>query len=121
MVDKTICFKCPTQGICCLYETRIHGKRLVSDFYCRYLNLETRKCKVFTNRFKKNPECLTIKEMIDGGHVPPWCLHVKDNIDYQKREDRRLYSFIITPVVDTEGAIAGKMMDDEEVKPDEPS
>ena len=74
----------------------VKGKHVKTDEKCIFL-MDNGLCSVFDDRFNANPDCLKIEEMIEQGTVPPWCLHVKDDPEYQARDDLRLYEFEIVP------------------------
>lgn len=93
--EINLCNKCPTpiRGRCCYFSTNIidnnqvHWKLSLSKHPCKYLNTKTGRCKVYKKRLEMNPNCLTIKEMILMGTVLKECLYVKENQDYQRRND----------------------------------
>ena len=52
---------CRQCGFCCFekYEND-NGTIFYSQTPCRYLDVVTRQCKVYENRFKVNPECIQL-------------------------------------------------------------
>lgn len=54
----SLCKQC---GLCC-FEKLIdgRGKIIYTQTACRYLDLETRRCKVFERRFEINPICIKL-------------------------------------------------------------
>ena len=79
MTDINYCNQCPTKirGMCCYYSF-FDGKENFIIYPCKYLNKKTRRCKVYKNRFIKNPGCLNREEMLKRGAVPKECAYVKE-------------------------------------------
>lgn len=90
-----LCEKCNRRGCCCFSSTFINGLEVVTDWACRYLDMETRKCTVYAHRHELNLDCLTIEAMIKFGTVPKSCPYVANDLEYQARTDIRLYDFKI--------------------------
>ena len=89
-----LCLECPEPGCCCHYGEIIKGRQVVTDAPCVFLNEKTGRCTIYAERHR-NPECLTIEQMIEQGTLPKWCPYVKDDAAYQARIDTRLYHFVI--------------------------
>jgi uncharacterized cysteine cluster protein YcgN (CxxCxxCC family) len=55
---ESICKQC---GFCCFekYEND-NGTIFYTQTPCRYLDVVTRRCKVYANRFKTNPDCIQL-------------------------------------------------------------
>jgi len=54
----TICNQC---GRCCLEKLEdSRGRIIYTDDACKYLDLETRRCKIFERRFEINPDCIQL-------------------------------------------------------------
>lgn len=54
----TICRQC---GRCCFEKIEDErGRVTYTSTACRYLDLDSRCCKVFENRFRVNPECIAL-------------------------------------------------------------
>jgi uncharacterized cysteine cluster protein YcgN (CxxCxxCC family) len=89
MTEQNLCLKCPTwiRGKCCHYHLTVKGLQIVSDEYCKFLT-DDGYCSVYNNRFKENPNCLTLKQMIEQGTLPFECPYAKLLYKYTKK---RLY------------------------------
>jgi hypothetical protein len=54
----SLCCKC---GRCCFEKIEDRRGRVVyTTTACRYLDLDSRSCKIFENRFRINPECIAL-------------------------------------------------------------
>ncbi len=94
---ENLCNECPPniKGSCCYFQLQLNGHIFtLTNHPCKYLNIKTRRCKVYHKRKKTNPNCLTLEEMYIQGGLPKKCLYVKDNLEYQKRTDVRDLIFI---------------------------
>lgn len=79
---KNLCNNCPDEirGLCCFYNIIIEGHNVIlRNQHCKYLDLETKKCKVYKERFKKQPNCLQRDKMYNTGCLPEGCLYLKDH------------------------------------------
>lgn len=88
VTDENLCLKCPIRGRCCFQATVICGYQVEIDFACSFLK-ENGLCSIYKER-KRNPDCLSIEEMIEQGTLLPDCLYIKDDEEYLKRSDRRI-------------------------------
>ncbi len=91
--EENLCFKChpDIRGLCCFFTTEIAGYNLILTRHpCKFLDLNSRTCKVYSKRHEMNLNCLTIEEMIIDGAIPKECLYVANNIEYKKRKDIRI-------------------------------
>lgn len=74
---EKICAGC---GLCCLvkYEDD-DGTVTYSRFACNYLDLETKKCTIYENRFEKNPLChrVTVDTVIGKKVLPASCAYCR--------------------------------------------
>lgn len=94
--NKNLCNECPPhiRGKCC-HKSFIVGPYRIRETkpHCPYLSEKTGRCTVYNKRFEKNPNCLTLEEMYKLGTAPRDCPYVKDDQDYQSREDIPFESF----------------------------
>lgn len=74
-MKKTKCKKC---GRCCFYKIIIDGIPVFTKRCCKYLNLETKKCKVYKRRFDEGIGCLDIKTSIEKRALPSDCPYVEN-------------------------------------------
>ena len=74
------CLKC---GRCCQRKIRYPDGVVAVSMACEHLDIVTRKCRVYRDRFKVNPKCLRIKDAIEKRVLPNDCPYVKDKVDYK--------------------------------------
>lgn len=81
MTDKeNLCLKC---GKCC-YEKIIAGNEVIfTSVPCKFLDQETKLCKVYNYRHGAHIRCLTIAEGIRARAFPADCPYVKNVKGYQ--------------------------------------
>ena len=75
-----LCKKC---GRCCWAKAILGDKIYYTDIPCPHLDLETNLCSVYKERFKVNPDCLSIEDGIRLGVFPADCPYVADISDYR--------------------------------------
>jgi len=73
------CLRC---GRCCYKKIIIGDTVFYTPFPCRFLDVESRLCKVYGNRHLTNPGCLSVAEGIAKGVFPSDCPYVRDLGDY---------------------------------------
>jgi hypothetical protein len=75
--NKNHCNICPAdlRGMCCWYSY-FDGTDNFVIYPCEYLSKKTRRCKIYKNRFKINPNCLTVDEALKEGQLPIKCAYV---------------------------------------------
>jgi len=55
---EAICEQC---GLCCFEKIEDEdGRIFFTSTPCRYLDIDTRRCKIYTKRFKIFPECVQL-------------------------------------------------------------
>ena len=54
---------------------------------CPYLDVRTRLCTVYENRFQVNPRCLNVKQGIELGVFPASCPYVRGLRGYRPAEE----------------------------------
>ena len=59
---------CEQCGLCCFEKIEDdYGRILFTRTPCRYLDVVTRRCKVYERRFEINPECVKLTpELVKG-------------------------------------------------------
>jgi uncharacterized cysteine cluster protein YcgN (CxxCxxCC family) len=73
-----LCERC---GVCCFEKIEDeNGTIFFTQTPCRYLDIDTRLCKIYDRRFEINPECVKLSPQMIG--KIPW-LH--DRCAYMKR------------------------------------
>ena len=70
------CDNCPDniRGLCC-YHSAVFGNSKVQTYPCPYLDLKTKLCTIYDNRYELNPMCLTIEQARIMGNLPEGCLY----------------------------------------------
>ena len=73
-----LCRKC---GECCRLKLRIDEKVVALPFFCPALDAETRKCRIYYNRFEVLPrlvgrQCQTARQARENGDLPLVCAYV---------------------------------------------
>ena len=65
-----ICHRC---GLCCFEKfENDNGTVFYTQSHCRYLDVVTRECRVYHNRFLINPECIKLTpELVEKLHWLP--------------------------------------------------
>ncbi len=59
---ENLCKKC---GLCCFEKIEDeHGTIFFTSTPCRYLDVVTRKCKIYPRRFEIYPECIQLTETL---------------------------------------------------------
>lgn len=84
-----LCKKCKIKKYCCYHSVVVIGESgkqyniIIKTKPCKFLDTKTYLCKIYKNRFKLNPYCLSIKEAIRQKALQKDCLYVKDNETYK--------------------------------------
>ena len=78
--EENLCNQC---GKCCYIKVMVSGIPFFSKKHCKFLDTKTKLCTIFKDRFKKNPNCLTIEEAIRIRALPDECPYVKDKKGYR--------------------------------------
>jgi uncharacterized protein len=74
---EDICDRC---GLCCFEKIENdHGTVFFTSTPCRYLDVETRLCKIYERRFEINPECVRLTpKMVETLHwLHEGCAYMK--------------------------------------------
>ncbi|MCA9323010.1 MAG: hypothetical protein KDB53_19875 [Planctomycetes bacterium] len=74
-VWEALCRRC---GKCCTEKVEIEGRIYLSKKYCRFLDLKTKQCTVYEDRFVAEPDCSGVEAGIKVGIFPSDCPYVKD-------------------------------------------
>jgi uncharacterized cysteine cluster protein YcgN (CxxCxxCC family) len=77
---EELCNHC---GKCCYFKVALGKQAFFSKNHCPFLDLNTKLCTVYKDRFKKNPECLSIKDAIRIKALPNDCPYVEGLEGYQ--------------------------------------
>lgn len=81
MHDDNACLKC---GRCCRVRKNIRGEMFAFPWYrCQHLNLDTKLCDVYAERFAKYKNCLTVEQGIQDRAYPRDCPYVKGLTGYR--------------------------------------
>lgn len=85
MADPTLCRRC---GRCCAKKMSVDGEVVYLPFYCGFLDVETKLCRVYERRFEANPRCLTVEEGVALGVFPADCPYVAGVAGYSPPRER---------------------------------
>ena len=83
-VWEAMCTQC---GKCCTEKVELDGQVYISKKYCRFLDTETKKCRVYEERFEAEPGCMTVDEGIKVGVFPSDCPYIEDIEGYKPAID----------------------------------
>ena len=70
---EAVCRRC---GRCCYAKIIIDEETWYTDIPCPHLDLKTRLCRVYEQRFEVDPDCLSVEEGIRLGVFPADCPYV---------------------------------------------
>lgn len=76
MNDDDFCLDCSVQGECCYWFVIVDNQHIKTTTPCMFLDLKTKLCSVYKNRFKLNPYCQTSKQAKKQGLLPLNCKHL---------------------------------------------
>lgn len=79
--------KCRRCGRCCYEKYIVDGRVFTTRRPCPYLNVKTRLCTVYEQRFAVNPRCLSVEAGIECGVFPADCLYIRGRRGYQPSEE----------------------------------
>lgn len=82
---------CKQCGLCCFEKLEDgRGKIIYTQTACRYLDLESRRCKIFERRFEINPSCVKLTpELVPQLHwLPPECGYRPPTPKYTQKTSR---------------------------------
>ncbi len=74
-----LCERC---GRCCIVNVFMDSKGVPVIKYCEHLDNETKLCKIYKNRFKKEKTCLSMMEAIMAQALPKDCPYVRNLKNY---------------------------------------
>ena len=81
---EALCRRC---GRCCYEKLIVDGHVFTTRKPCEYLDTQTRTCRIYPDRRKENPRCLTVEQGIEFGVFPADCPYVKDRPGYLPAEE----------------------------------
>jgi len=71
---ESLCERC---GRCCYEKYEYRGQFFYTKTPCKYLDLESRHCRVYYHRQEKQPECTCLTpELVRSGVLPADCPYV---------------------------------------------
>jgi len=75
-----ICRRC---GRCCYEKVDFQGRVYYTEIPCEYLDLQTRQCRVYPQRFKRRNGCAPLTpDHLKAGILPADCPYVAGIADY---------------------------------------
>lgn len=79
------CLSCPDsiRGLCCYYSVIIRKGKIIYNIIlpnhpCPFLDLDTKLCTIYEERFEINPYCESIKDAIKHNGLPKGCKYLKE-------------------------------------------
>lgn len=81
---EALCRRC---GRCCYEKYVVEERVFTSRKPCPHLDVKTRCCKVYEQRRKVNPRCVTVAEGINMGVFPADCPYVQGVKGYVPSEE----------------------------------
>jgi hypothetical protein len=79
-VWEALCRRC---GKCCAEKVDIDGTIYITKKMCRFLDKTTRRCTVYVDRYRAEPECLSTLEGLPMLVFPPDCPYTKTIEGYE--------------------------------------
>jgi len=90
---------CKQCGLCCFEKLEdSRGRIIYLDTACKYLDFETRQCRIYERRFEINPSCVKLTpELVPQLHwLPPTCGYrppqekfIRKNLRKRKKHSRK--------------------------------
>lgn len=78
---EAICCRC---GRCCYEKVDFEGRIYYTDLPCEFLDMETRRCRVYAERDVQRPGCVRLDEkLVRKGFLPADCPYVAEIEAYQ--------------------------------------
>jgi hypothetical protein len=78
--EESLCRRC---GRCCCRKFILKDLVYYTPFFCKFLDLRTRLCTVYAERFAANPHCLGVERGIARGVFPGDCPYVAGRPGYR--------------------------------------
>ncbi len=78
-VWEALCRRC---GKCCAEKVDLDGRIYITRRMCRFLDGATRRCTVYPERYRAEPECLSTMEGLPRLVFPADCPYTKGIADY---------------------------------------
>ncbi len=88
---EDLCNRCAE---CCFESEWVDGRWVSTGVPCRYLDLDTRNCKVYSSRFEAEPQCNKVNpSAVMQGMLPADCSYVEElqtiiEEDFEGRDPR---------------------------------
>jgi len=80
--SEDLCVQC---GRCCMVHVYNPADSAEPEIiYCKHLDVETNRCKIYKDRFRKEKECLSMMEAIMTSALPKDCPYVKNYPSYEE-------------------------------------
>jgi uncharacterized cysteine cluster protein YcgN (CxxCxxCC family) len=78
---EAICERC---GRCCYEKYEYKNKILYTKTPCRFLDIESKTCTIYSERSVRHPECVSLTpEIVRAGILPADCPYVRDLEGYE--------------------------------------
>lgn len=77
---EALCRRC---GLCCHEKVRFGDQVVITDIPCQFLDPETKLCRVYPERFAKQPRCASAEDSLAANSLPGDCPYVGGRSNYQ--------------------------------------
>jgi uncharacterized cysteine cluster protein YcgN (CxxCxxCC family) len=78
---EALCQRC---GRCCYEKVDFEGQVYYTQMPCEFLDIATRQCKVYSERFRRRHGCVPLSpENLKAGVLPADCPYVQEIEDYK--------------------------------------
>jgi len=84
--------QCKQCGLCCFEKLEdSRGRIIYLDTACKYLDITSRRCKIYERRFEINPDCVKLTpELVPTLHwLPAECGYQPPKEKFVRKEKRR--------------------------------
>ncbi len=79
-VWEALCRQC---GKCCAEKVDMDGVIYITKKMCRFLDTDTRRCTMYPDRFRAEPDCMSAMEGLPTMVFPADCPYTKGIANYQ--------------------------------------
>lgn len=70
---EALCRRC---GVCCHEKVRFGEQVVITDIPCPFLDPENNLCRVYPERYARQPRCASAEDSVGGGTLPDDCPYV---------------------------------------------
>lgn len=92
---EALCRRC---GRCCYEKILLQDHVFTTGTPCAHLDVATRLCRVYADRHRVNPRCLTVEQGVEWGVFPADCPYVAGLKGYHPAEEGTLTAEIVEAI-----------------------